>query len=172
MFDNFNYRQKLVGLLILTTILAATAYKRSFRELISLAEEHRILSLKSNDFYATEGNSDELITELEFLDRALGENSIHIEEIQQGIVSFSNSHPGISIYKLNVVHLFENDKYKIVTNQIDVTGNLDQLLRLCYDFEKEFFLSRIVSLDFYTEKKNKLNVLHLKLIFQNYEVIK
>lgn len=172
MFDNFSYGKKLVGLLILTVILAATAYKRSYHELISLVTEHQTLSSRSNDFYASEGNSDILMTELEFLDRALGESSIHIEEIQQGIVSFSNIHPNISIYKLNTVHIFENEKYKIVTNQIDVTGNLEQLLRLCYDFEKEFSLSRIVSLDFYTEKKNKLNVLHLKLIFQNYEVIK
>ena len=41
---------------------------------------------------------------------------------------------------------------------------------MAYDFEKQYDYSRMVGIKLFTAKKNnKEEVLHLKMIFQNYE---
>ncbi len=91
--------------------------------------------------------------------------------VQQGIVSFASTNSqNISINDLKPIHDFAEEDYHIITNQLDVTGNANQLLELAYNYEKNFDYSRMVSQNFYTIKKNnKPDVLHLKMIFQNYE---
>jgi hypothetical protein len=171
MFDQYSYKQKFSALLIIFFMLAITAYKRSFSQLIQTYKEHKLLSEKVNDFNKKSNKLDALTKDVALMDRVIGKAGESKEVIQQEIISFaSEKHPEVSINDLQPIHVFSDDDYKIVTNQLDVTGNANQLLRLAYDFEKEFSYSRIVSMNYYTTKKNnKTEVLHLKMIFQNYE---
>lgn len=171
MFENYSYKQKFYALLGLFFILSITAYKRSFHTLFDVVKEYRTLSKKTDDINKKAKNTNGLIKDIAYLDKIIGKEDITKEMVQQGIVSFaSENSPEISINDLKPIHDFREDNYHIITNQLDITGDCNQLLNLAYNFEKQFNLSRIVSMNFYTIKKNnKSEVLHLKMIFQNYE---
>ncbi|MDX6191310.1 hypothetical protein SGQ83_18290 [Flavobacterium sp. Fl-318] len=171
MFENYSYKQKFHALIVLFFMLSFTAYKRSFHTLFDVITEYRILSEKADNINKKAKNTNGLTRDLAYLDKIIGKEGVSKEMVQQGIISFaSENSPGISISDLKPIHNFPEDDYHIITNQLDVTGNSNQLLKLAYDFEKKFNLSRIVSTSFYTTKNNnKSEVLHLKMIFQNYE---
>lgn len=171
MFNQYTYKQKFSALIVLFFMLGITAYKRSFSQLVHIYKENKLLSEKVNDFSSKSNVLDALLKDVAFMDKVIGKAGESKEVIQQEIMSFvSERHPEISINELQPIHIFSDEDYKIVTNQLDVTGNANQLLALAYDFEKEFHFSRIVSMNYYiTKKNNKTEVLHLKMIFQNYE---
>lgn len=171
MFDSYTYRQKCAGLVIVTVVLSGAAYKRSFGPLMEVISENNKLVSKAENFGSNYKSVEELSRELAVIDRTLGKKDVTKEEIQQGIISFTAKHEGVSISRLYPMHVFQNENYSIITSQLDITGSAQDLLVVGYAFEKEFALSRTVSLDFYKEKKNKSEVLHLKIIFQNYESI-
>lgn len=171
MFENYSYKQKFYALIVVFFMLTAAAYKRSFHTLFDVITEYRTLSKKADDINKKSNNTDSLKKDIAYLDKIIGKEGVTKEMVQQGIVSFSSENsPSVSISDLKPIHDFPEDDYHIITNQLDVTGDSNQLLNLAYNFEKKFNLSRIVSINFYTTKKNnKSEVLHLKMIFQNYE---
>lgn len=171
MFEKYSYKQKNYALIILFFMLSITAYKRSFHDLFEVITTYKNTSKKAEDINKKTKNMDRLIKDVTYLDKIIGKEGITKEMVQQGIVSFASKNaPEVSISDLQPIHDYHEDDYRIITNQLDVTGNTDQLLKLAYDFEKKFNLSRIVSMNFYTTKNNnKSEVLHLKMIFQNYE---
>ena len=171
MFENYSYKTKCTALIVVFFMLSITAYKRSFHTLFQVISEYKVLSIKADDINKKANNTAGLIRDIAYLDKIIGKEGITKEMVQQGIVSFaSEKHPQVSINDLQPIHIFPDDNYTIITNQLDVTGNSNQLLQLGYDFEKEFNFSRMVSMNFYiTKKNNKSDVLHLKMIFQNYE---
>lgn len=171
MFESLSYKKKCIALLILFCMLSVTAYKRSFHTLFQAIQENKMLSAKIDAMNSKSHNTSHLMNEIAYLNKAIGKEGIGKERVQQSIVDFAtgNAHQ-ISINDLQPIHVFDDNDYKIVSNQLDVTGGANQLLKLGYDFEKEFNYSRMVSMSFYTNKKNnKTEVLHLKMIFQNYE---
>lgn len=171
MFENYSYKKKITALIVVFFMLLITAYKRSFHTLFQVINEHNKLSEKVDDINKKANNTDVLKKEIGYLDKVIGKVGITKEMAQQGIVSFATKkHSQISINDLQPIHVFSDDNYTVITNQLDATGTSNKLLELAYDFEKEFDYSRVVSLKFYTIKKNnKLEILHLKMIFQNYE---
>lgn len=171
MFENYSFKKKFIALLILFLMLAITAYKRSFKMLFEVIEENKELSATSQDYSNKSSSLGKLVKEISYLDKTIGKQGSTKEKVQQGIVSFAlDKNSEISISDLQPIHLFSDTNYEIITNQLDVTGNTNQLLELGYDFEKEFINSRISSMQFYTTKKNdKTDLLHLKILFQNYE---
>lgn len=152
-------------------MLSVTAYKRSFHTLFQVMQENKALTAKIDAMNSKSHNTSHLMNEIAYLNKAIGKEGISKEMVQQSIVDFAsgNAHQ-VSINDLQPIHVFDDNDYKIVSNQLDVTGGVNQLLKLGYDFEKEFNYSRMVSMSFYTNKRNnKTEVLHLKIIFQNYE---
>lgn len=172
MFENYSYKKKFTALLIVFLMLSITAYKRSFSTLFKVIGEYKTLAIKADAINNKANNSDQLIRENAYLDNIIGKEGITKEMAQQEIIGFAaQKNPQVSINDLQPIHIFSDENYNIITNQLDVTGNSNQLLQLGYDFEKEFSFSRIVSMNFYTIKKNgKPELLHLKMIFQNYEI--
>lgn len=171
MFEKYTYKQKLAALLVVFVLLSVTAYRRSFSTLFEVMGEYRTLSEKAADIKKKSKNANVLLREIAFLDNAIGKEGTNKQTVQQEIVGFATErHPGVSINDLQPIHVFQEADYTIVTNQLDVTGKANQLLQFGYDFEKAFRLSRPVSMNFYTTKKNNQSeILHLKIIFQNYE---
>jgi len=171
MFEKYSYKQKCLALAVLFVLLSVTAYKRSFSTLFEVMAEYRSLSAKAEDVGRKSQNTGRLTREIEWFDKVIGKEDVSKEQVQQGIVGFaSQKQAGVSINDLQPIHLFSDENYNIITNQLDLTGKTGQLLALSYDFEKEFLLSRPVSMKYYMAKKNnKSEVLHLKIIFQNYE---
>src|SRR5258705_13285972 len=137
MFEKYSYKKRFLALLVLAFMIAITAYKRSFYTLIQVIKEHDSLSEKLENVNNKTGNTTSLIKEVAYLDRLIGKDGVSKEIVQQEIVNFtSKRHPKISINVLEPIHLFQDDKNTIITNQLDVTGNVNQLLQLGYDFEK------------------------------------
>ncbi|MHC0439231.1 hypothetical protein [Flavobacterium sp. 3-210] len=171
MFEKYSYKKKFTALLVVFVMLSITAYKRSFHTLFQVLNEYKTLSEKTNDINKKAKNTGKLSQEIKYLDRVIGKEGITKEMIQQGIISFaSTKDPKISINDLQPSHIFLTENYQVISNQLDITGNCNQLLALGYTFEKKFDYSRIVSMNYYTTKKNNNSqVLHLKMIFQNYE---
>ena len=171
MFEQYTYKQKSIALVVVFLMLSYTAYKRSFKNLIEVYEENKELTKRSNDIVSKSKNLDILSMEIASYDKYLGNQNIARDVVQQEVISFSTQHEGISINDLQAIHAFKGENYSIYTNQLDVTGNINDLLKLAYDFETKFNFSRVVSTNYYTVKKNNANeILHLKILFQNYEM--
>lgn len=170
MFEQYSYKQKCIALIVLFCLLSATAWKRSFGPLYQLIVENRNLAAENRNVNKKTGSFAELTADNQKLDRIIGKEGVSKEKIQQEIVNFVEQNSDASINELQPVHTFSDANFRIVTNQLDITGNANSLLRLGYDFEKNFRYSRVVSLNFYTtQKNNDTKQLHLKIIFQNYE---
>jgi hypothetical protein len=171
MFDQYSYKKKFLALGVIFIMLGLTAYKRSFKTLFEVISEYKSLSSKVATLNKKSQNRLVLDKEVAYLDKILGKEGISKEVVQQQIISFATQNSSkVSINDLRPIHVFKDQNNTIITNQLDVTGNVNQLINLGYDFEKKFEYSRMVSMNFYTTKKdNKTEVLHLKMIFQNYE---
>jgi hypothetical protein len=171
MFNQYTYKQKCFALIVIFIMLSITAYKRSFSTLFQVISEHNDMSSKINQASKKSKSATLLVEEIERLDKMLGKEGVSKEVVQQEIVSFATvSNSKVSISDLQPIHTFLDENYAINTNQLDLTGNANELLRLGYDFEKQFSFSKVVNMNFYTIKNNnKSDVLHLKMIFQNYE---
>jgi hypothetical protein len=171
MFEQYTYKKKFIALTIIFVMLSITAYKRSFSALFHLMNENKELTRNVEQLNKRALNSDKLIREVAALDKLIGKEGIQSQEVQQQIVNFAANKANVSISDLQPIHVAGDGNYAVSTNQIDLTGNLNQLLQIGYAFEKDFNLSRLASMNFYTIKKNnKSEVLHLKMIFQNYEM--
>jgi hypothetical protein len=171
MFEQYTYKQKFMALLIVFVMLSITAYKRSFSTLFQVMKENRELNNQVNQLANKAKNSDKLIEEVAALDKLIGKEGMQSQEVQQQIVNFATKNANVSISDLQPIHIADDGNYVISTNQIDVTGNVNQLLQTSYAFEQKFEWSRLASVNFYTIKKNnKPEALHLKMIFQNYEM--
>lgn len=171
MFNQYTYKQKFSALLIVFVLLSITAYKRSFSQLITSYSEYKSLYSKNKEFDSKSKQLGKLSNDVASLDQVLGKGGKDKEAIQQEIINFiAHKHSEVAIHNIQTIHFFKDDNFTIITNTIDLTGNSNQLLRTAYDFENEFETSKIVSLQFYTERKSdKEEKLHLKLVFQNYE---
>jgi len=171
MFEQYTYKQKCIALLVIFIMLSYTAYKRSFKNLIEVYKEHKELNFRSQEITSKSKNLELLSMEIASYDKYLGNQNIARDIVQQEIIAFSTQHQGISISDLQAIHTYEGESYSIYTNQLDVTGNINNLIQLAYDFETQFNFSRVVSTNYYTLKKNNnTEILHLKIIFQNYEM--
>lgn len=171
MFEKYSYKKKCFALVIIFFMLSIAAYKRSFSPLLEVISEHEILVTKADNFSSKSNNIEGLMKDIDNLNKTIGKQDVSKEMVQQGILSFvTERHPSISINELQPIHACDDANYTLITNQLDVIGNVNQLQQLGYDFEKKFKFSRMVSLNFYTKKNNnKSEPLHLKMIFQNYE---
>lgn len=170
MFEQYSYKKKCTALVVIFVMLSITAYKRSFKTLFEVIGEYKSLSAKVEGLNSKAKNTNGLMKDVAYLDKIIGKEGTSKEMVQQGLVSFASKKQNVSINDLQAIHVFSDENYTVVTNQLDITGGANPLLQLGYDFEKNFNLSRIVSMNFYTTKKNNNSeVLHLKMIFQNYE---
>jgi hypothetical protein len=169
-FEQYTYKTKIKALVVVFCMLSFAAYKRSFSTLIDVVKENNELNKKVTTT-DNQKNIKEISAEIAYLDKMIGKETNDKEKIQQDIISFvADNGKRVSIFELKSIHEFSDENHKIYTNQLDVTGNANDLLALSYAFEKYIDYSRLISLDFYTVKKNNNpDALHLKMIFQNYE---
>mgnify|MGYP003612168191 CR=1 FL=1 len=171
MFEKYSFKIKFKALLVLFVLLSIAAYRRSFSSLGDALMENRTLVKRVEQMQSKTMDVGKLRSEIEGLDKIIGKEGVSREKVQQSIVGFlSENTTTIQINDLKTIHEFVEENYKIYTYQLDLLGNYNQLSHVAYQFEKKFEYSKIVSMKFYVDKKNnKSEVLHLKMIFQNYE---
>lgn len=171
-FAQYSYKHKFYALLAVALMLSVAAYRRSFSTCLSAILEYRDLKEKSALVASKSNDLGSLSSEVAMLDNMVGKGNVEPETVQQNIVAFAGRFSGTRIFDLQPIHQYADGGFNVVTNQLEVTGNYASLLKMAYGFEKEFKYARIVSMKFYTIKKHNVpDVLHLKLIFRNYESI-
>ena len=172
MFNNLTYKQKCLAIIIGFVVLLLAAYKKTIRQAIAAKKqlnhvEQQLLNVDNsyNTLYS-------LKNEVKVLDNIIGGGNLNPELVQQSILDFiTNKNVATNIVKIEDVHTFSDNDFKVYTNQIEVEGRFNTLVELLYTIEKEFKGSRITSSSIYSKKNYRTNrtKLYLKLILQNYE---
>jgi len=172
MFENLTYKQKFLAIIAISVLLGFTAYKRSFKLTLDAFSEYYELNEKLEEISSSSTTIQEVDTEIRFLDNLLGEESMEPVLVQQEILDFvTHKSNSVIVFDLAEVHEASDNKFLIYTNQLTIEGSFEELLKMVYEFEKEFPYSRVVNTSFFKKKdfKTRRIKLYAKLIFQNYE---
>ncbi|WP_345075317.1 hypothetical protein [Flavivirga amylovorans] len=113
--------------------------------------------------------------DIKTLDKLIGGRSLNPINVQQKILDFiSKTDLTINIVSIEDVHISRGEEFLIYSNQIELEGTYEALIKLLYETEKNFKDSRVVSTEFYSKKNYRTNkeTLFLKIILQNYEKAK
>ena len=172
MFENLTYKQRFVALLAIGVLLGFAAYKRSFKLTLDAYDEYSTLSGKLNEIKSSSNTIQELDAEIRYFDNLLGKENMESVLVQQEILNFvTNKSNSVTVVDLSEVHEVTDNEFVIDTNQLTLEGDFEKLLKMVYEFEKEFPYSRVVNTSFFKKKdfKTKRVKLYAKIIFQNYE---
>ncbi|NQY30184.1 MAG: hypothetical protein HRT69_12030 [Flavobacteriaceae bacterium] len=172
MFENLTYKQKFLVIIAISVLLGFTAYKRSFKLTIDAYNEYYELSEQLFEINSSSSTVQELDIEIRFLDNLLGEENMESVLVQQEILNFvTNKSKSVNVFDVAEVHEASDNKFIIHTNQLTIEGSFEELLKIVYQFEKEFPYSRVVNTSFFKKKdfKTRRIKLYAKIIFQNYE---
>src|SRR5690606_1817052 len=148
-FANYSFKTKFYALIALSILLFCTAYKRSFSTFFSVWQEHRALSEQSKEIDQKKSGFRTLQLELGRLDAVIGKGTGSPEKVQQEIIGFVSQRNRATITNLQPIHKKDDGRYRINTYQIDLSGKINELLEIAYDFEKIFSHAKLVSLKFY-----------------------
>lgn len=171
MFENFTYKQKLFGLIIVAILLFITANKRSFQVTRRAYNQVDDLQKKLEYVNASTTSLSQMQSELNLYDKIIGKQGVGPEEVQQKILDFTTTFANIKVSGMEEIHTAESNGFNIITNQLVLEGDYNSLIEILYEFEKSFHFSNIVNISFLKEKeyKTRKNKLRVKIIFQNYE---
>lgn len=174
MFENLSYKQKFFALVAIISLMALTGYKRSVKLTLDSYRNCKQATAKLQEVNNSWQRMRSLENEVGYLDNIIGRQAADPDIVQQEILStFSLLDTDAELVKLAEVHKANNEYFNIYTNQLLLSGNFNNILGATYEYEKNFDFSRLVSLNFYTEKERRSRRLKLygQLIFQNYEKI-
>ncbi|MDP2684155.1 MAG: hypothetical protein Q8P20_03795 [bacterium] len=170
--EGISYKKKLIGLLIVFFLLGIGTYKRSIALTIDAYRERKELKQKLNLIKNNSNTIERLESEIKFFNGLIGEDNFEPQIVQQEILNFvSNTSSSARIQNIDEIHSAIEKNYLIYTNFITLTGAFNDLLAIIYDFEKNFPVSKIVSIEFFQNKnfETKKTNLYAKIIFQNYK---
>lgn len=171
MFNQLTYKQKFFAVILIFVLLGLATYKKTYKQLFSANTELRHVEQKLS---TAQGSYDQVIylkNELNYLDAIIGGNN-KAEDVQQQLLDFIiKSNIEVNVITISDVHIFEENEFNIVTNQIELSGNYEDLVSLLYKIEKEFNNSRVSNIEFYSKKNYRTNTkkLFLKITLHNYE---
>jgi hypothetical protein len=124
-------------------------------------------------------NSQNLLSNLKYdisnLDNLIGGQTKNAQLVQQDILDFiSKTSYKADIVSIEDMHVYEGEEFNIYTNQIEIEGTYEALIKLLYKIETDFKNSRVISTSFYSKKnyKTKKKHLFLKITLRNYEKAK
>ena len=171
MFDNISYKKKLIGLLVLFVVMLLAANKRSFRA--TRTAYHQMNEIRSQlEYLQTSAiDSRHLETQLALYDNAIGKQNVEWDMVQQSILEFATQFESVAVDGLSETHLSASNGFEVITYQLTLEGSFYTLTNAIYAYERQFKMSKLVSVNYtkeksYNDRKDKLKV---QLIFQNYE---
>lgn len=171
MFENITYKKKLFGLSVLIIVLFLAANKRSFKVTKASYDNYKELEAKLEDINSSTINLNKIQADILLLDNLIGKQGVSPEEAQQSILDFMTEYDYVNIVNLEEVHFASGNGFNIYTNQLVLEGEFNNLIKVVYAFEKEFSLSKVVSISFNKEKNynSRREELKVNIMFQNYE---
>ncbi len=171
MFENFSYKQKLIGLGAILVLLFLTANKRSFKTTLNAYGQMQEVASRLRYMQVASYDSKQLQNQISFYDNLIGKQNIEADIVQQSILDFATNFEKARIDNLSETHISSAEGFEVITNQLILEGDFATLTEVVYEFEKKFEMASLVSVNYikeknYNKRKNKLKV---QLIFQNYE---
>jgi hypothetical protein len=174
MFKKYTYQQKFKVSIVLLVLLALATYKKTYRQIFRIHNELETMTQRINETGASNQEIYNINTQLNDLDVLIGRQGAEPEMIQHKMLDFiTNSKLDVNVINIEKAHLFKGAEFMIYTNQIEVEGGYENLVKLLFQIESDFMISRVSNVKLYTVKdfRNKKKRLILKLILQNYEKI-
>ncbi|MDO5981439.1 hypothetical protein [Flavivirga spongiicola] len=151
------------------------SYKKTFKHTLAAKKELNHVKQKLANTDHSFNSLYTLKNDIKVLDKLIGGRSLNPIHVQQKILDFiSKTDLIINIVSIEDVHVFADKEFLIYSNQIEIEGTYEALIKLLYETEKNFKDSRVVSSEFYSKKNYRTNkqTLYLKIILQNYEKAK
>ncbi|TGV01063.1 hypothetical protein [Flavivirga rizhaonensis] len=151
------------------------SYKKTFKHTLAAKKELNQVKQKLASTDNSFNNLYALKNDIKALDKLIGGRSLSPIHVQQKILDFiSKKDITLNIVSIEDVHIYRDEEFLIYSNQIELEGSYEALIKLLYEIEKNFKDSRVVSSEFYSKKNYRTNkqTLFLKIILQNYEKAK
>lgn len=152
--------------------MSLAIYKKNIHQILRLKTEKQSIENSNPDVNINLIRISKLKNDIKKLDLLIGGTDVNPNKIQELILSFvlKNDYP-VKIVNIDNVHSSAEGDFNIYTYNLEIQGNYDDLIMLCYEFEKNFKYSRLSSVKFYKQSdyKNQRDVLLMKIILQNYE---
>lgn len=170
-FQNFTYKQKIIGLLVFSIILFFTAKKRSYMLAKNAYIQVKDVENKLNYIGSGNTNIEALKTEILYYDTLIGSQDITPEEIQQDLLDFSASIDNVDVVGIEEIHEAQTNGFNIITNRLVVEGDFNALLHFMYSLEKKLAVACITSVTFSKGDKFASNNKKTRIIltFQSYD---
>jgi hypothetical protein len=171
LFEKYTYRQRKIAVLAIFLLLCVASYKRTFSvtlDLINLREE---LTQKKHEAENSGVTLKRKQEELIKINNLIGEENVPNDRVQHGFLTFvDNSKTSLIVEEVEEVYRFNHPDFVINTNEITLKGNYRSMVRFLYNFEKNFDLARLVSVQIFVKKnrEKKINELFLKVLVQNF----
>ena len=174
MFNNVTYKKKVIYAAILAVLLVFASFKKNIKKIIHVnkqLKELQLSQLEDKDF-----NKDiaYLKQEIKTIEAYIGGVNVSPERVQQQLIKFiANAALQVEIIGIERIHYASVDQFNILTNQITISGDYNNLIQLLDQIEQDFERSKITNAHFYTKTDYRRNrkELFLTILFQNYEKI-
>lgn len=171
MFKNISYRNRFYIVILLMTILATASYFFAIRNTISVVHECNYYKDKTKSYELLQSQESQLKSDLLFINQVIVNDSATTDEFSKQIFDFishiTNSHE-VAITNFDQPLVSDESGFKVETYSLTISGTFIQLLKACNEIEKKIKIGRMVSMDFYTEKKSqkKTEELYLNIYIQ------
>jgi len=170
-FEKYSFRKKKVVLLIVIVLLGATAYKRSFNVTLQQLSLHDELTIKE---YEAQNSVETLKTkslQLHQINTIIGKENVKNEVVQHSFLNFVKKQDlDLIVNSIDLPHQFQHPDFKIYSNKVTLKGDYTSVTKFIHQFEKDFNLGRIVSLNLFKQnnRKSRRDELFTTMYFQNF----
>ena len=174
MFNNLTYKQKFLATLLGFVLLFMASYKKTLKHTLTAKKQLHNVEAKLLDINSSYSDIYALKNEVKVLDNIIGGYTLDPGQVQQKILDFiTKKNSDTNVVSIEDVHLYNNKEFLVYTNQIELEGSYDSLIKMLYEIEKKLKDSKVVSSEMYSKKEYRTNTtkLFLKIILQNYEKI-
>lgn len=171
LFEKYSYKKKKLFLLIVFVLLAAVAYKRSFKvtlEQLELNEQLQADKVRAENSLQTLKQKS---IQLNQINSIIGKENIPNEIVQHSFLNFLQSTESkLRVEHIEEVYLYKHPDFMINTNKITLNGNYLEATSFIHQFESKFDLGRLVSLKMIKSlnRSTRSNELLTTMYFQNF----
>jgi hypothetical protein len=170
-FDKYSYKTKNYALIVLAVLLLAVIWKRSINTTIDLTAVKSDLINKLDIASTADKQIKRAYKEISILNSYIGKENSSVDDVQQAFLQFFNTESnGLQIEQMDEVLNFKHPDFQINTHRIVVSGPYIETTKFIYNFEKEFKMAKLLSVQFESERNKMTNKTTLKttLLIQNY----
>ena len=176
MLERFTYKQRNMGLVVITIFMCFIIYQRSIKKTLLLVDDCHKMEQQITSAKASSGMIGQLQREIKHYDQLIGDAEKSSNEIQQDLMdSISNycKRNNMIITEIPEAHSYSENSYMSITNQVNIEGDFVNLLKLTYNLEQQFSGAKPLSVKYYSRKntRTKKTKLYATIYFQNIKKI-